>query len=98
VVNHILIQRERRVLPGSLDRWSDPAGDGGDLKGAPLSPPVAALAGFAGDGDLAPGQGRELGVQARLVALDGEQVVRAAAGQVSRELDLIAKELKRRKL
>jgi hypothetical protein len=35
-----------------------------------------------GYGDLPPGQGRELGEQARLVALDGEQVVRAAPGQV----------------
>jgi hypothetical protein len=35
-----------------------------------------------GDRDLAPGQGRELGKQARLVALDGEQEMRAAAGQV----------------
>jgi hypothetical protein len=40
------------------------------------------LACLAGDRDLAPGQGRELGVQAGLVALDGEQVVRVAPGQV----------------
>lgn len=43
---------------------------------------MPSLAGVAGEGYLAPGQGGELGVQAGLIALDGEQVVRAAPGQV----------------
>jgi len=43
---------------------------------------VAALAGLAGYRDLPPGQGCELGEQAGLVALDGEHVVRTAAGQI----------------
>jgi len=41
----------------------------GDLQGAPLGAAVAALAGLAGDGDVQPGQGGELGVQAGLVRL-----------------------------
>src|SRR6516165_11933232 len=36
--------------------------------------PVTAAAGVAGDRHLAPGQGLELGVQAGLVAFDGEEV------------------------
>jgi hypothetical protein len=39
--------------------------------------------GVAGDRHLAPGQGLELGVQAGLVAFDGEDVVRAAAGRAA---------------
>jgi hypothetical protein len=49
-----------------------PGGDGGDFEGAPLGAAVAFLPGAAGDGDLAPGQGGELGVQPGLVALDQE--------------------------
>ena len=60
-----------------------PGGHDGHLERAPLGPPVPALAGLAGDWHLAPGQGRELGEQARLVAFDGEQVMRAAPGQVA---------------
>jgi hypothetical protein len=41
---------------------------------------VAFLPRPAGDGDLPPGQLGELGVQARLVALDGDHVMRAALG------------------
>jgi hypothetical protein len=37
----------------------------------------------AGDWHVAPGEGGELGVQAGLVALDDQQVVRSAAVQVS---------------
>ena len=63
-------------------REGQPGGHGGDLEGAALITAVPALAGLVSDGDLAPGQGRELGEQARLVALDGEQETRAAPGQV----------------
>ena len=42
----------------------------------------------AGHRNLAPGQRRELGVQAGLVALDDQQVVRAAPGQVGGVLTL----------
>ena len=59
-----------------------PGGHGGDLEGAAFLAAVAALAGLMGDGNLPPGQGGELGVQAGLVALDGEQVIRAASGQI----------------
>ena len=38
------------------------------------------IAGLISDRDLTPGQGGELGVQAGLVALDGEQVMPAALG------------------
>ncbi len=71
---------DRPFFPGSLRRHDldglrgvrerQPGGHGGDLEGAPLSPPVPALAGVAGYWDLPPGQGRELGIQAGLVALD----------------------------
>jgi hypothetical protein len=50
------------------------------FKGAPFGTGVAPLAGVAGDRDLAPGQIGELGVQAGLVALDGDHVMRAALG------------------
>jgi hypothetical protein len=52
----------------------------GDLQGALFGAAVAFVPGLAGDGDLPPGQGGQLGVQAGLVALDGDQVVRAALG------------------
>jgi hypothetical protein len=63
-------------------REGQPGGHGGDLQDAALVTAMASLTGVIGDGDLPPGQGGELVVQARLVALDGEQVMRAAAGQV----------------
>jgi hypothetical protein len=63
-------------------------GDGGDLQGAVLAAAVTAAAGVAGDRHLAPGQGLEQGVQAGLVAFDGEDVVRAAAGRVAGVLAL----------
>jgi hypothetical protein len=60
-----------------------PGCDGGDLQGAPFGAAVAFVPGLVRDGVLPPGQGGELGVQAGLVALDGDQVVRAAlSGQV----------------
>ena len=62
-------------------REGQPGGHGGDFEGAALIAAVATPAGVMGDWDLPPGQGCELGEQARLVALDGEQVVRAAPGQ-----------------
>jgi len=52
------------------------------FRGAPLGAAVAALAGLVGDRDVAPGQGGKLGVQSGLVALDDQQVVSAAPGQV----------------
>ena len=41
---------------------------------------MAALAGVVGDRDLVPGQGCELGMKGGLVALDSDQVMRAALG------------------
>jgi len=61
-------------------REGQAGGHGGDLHGAPLRAPVAPFAGGMSDRDLAPGQLSELGVQAGLVGLDGEQVMRAALG------------------
>jgi hypothetical protein len=50
------------------------ASHGGGLQAANLGAAVAAVAGVVGDGDLAPGQGGELVVQAGLVGLDDQQV------------------------
>ena len=47
-----------------------PGRDDPDLQGAPFRTAVAFVSGLAGDGDLPPRQGGELGVQAGLVALD----------------------------
>jgi len=63
-------------------RKSDPDGHCGDLHGARLQPAVAFAAGHVNRRDVAPWQGLELGVQGGLIALDREQVVRAAAGQI----------------
>jgi hypothetical protein len=49
-----------------------PGRDGGDLQGAPFGAAMTFLAGLVRDGDLPPGQGGELGVQAGLVALNQE--------------------------
>ncbi len=49
-----------------------PSGHGSDFEGAALITAVSPLAGLMGYGDLPPGQGRELGEQAGLVALDQE--------------------------
>jgi hypothetical protein len=51
-------------------REGQPGSCAGDLEGAPLVPAMAAVAGAAGDRDVAPGQACELGAQFRLVALD----------------------------
>src|SRR5674536_306861 len=45
-------------------RKAQSGGDGGDLQGAPFGPSVAGCASVVPDGDLAPGQGSESGVQA----------------------------------
>ena len=58
-----------------------PRGHGRDFQGAPLGAAVAAVVLDIGSRYLAPGQGGELGVQAGLVALDGDQVVRAALNE-----------------
>src|SRR5664280_1626321 len=50
-------------------RKAQSGGDGGDLQGAPFGPSVAGCASVVPDGDLAPGQGSESGVQVRLVPL-----------------------------
>jgi hypothetical protein len=44
------------------------AGDGGDLQPAEFDPAVAAVAGVVSDGDVAPGQGLELVVDAGWLA------------------------------
>jgi hypothetical protein len=59
-----------------------PSGHGGDFQDAPLGAAVPAFPLGIGDRHVAPGQGGELGVQAGLVALDDQQVVRTAPGQV----------------
>jgi hypothetical protein len=55
-------------------------GHGGDFQGAPLGAAVPAFPLGIGGRHVAPGQGSELGVQAGLVALDDQQVVRASPG------------------
>jgi hypothetical protein len=69
-------------------REGQPAGDGGDLEGAPLAAAVPAFPPVIRGRHVTPGQRGELGVQAGLVALDGDRVVRAAAGQVAGVLAL----------
>ena len=53
----------------------------GDFEGAPFGAAVAAFPLVIRFRHVAPGQGGKLGVQAGLVALDDQQVVRAAPGQ-----------------
>lgn len=48
----------------------------------PFGAAVSLFPAVAGHRDLAPGQGGELGIQAGLVALDDQQVVGTAPGQV----------------
>jgi len=60
---------------------SQPGGHGGDFQGAPLSAAVPAVTLDVSGRDLAPGQAGELSVQAGLVALDGQDVARAALGR-----------------
>jgi hypothetical protein len=74
---------ERLAFPVRRDglggvREAQPGGHGGDLEGAPLVLAVTALAGVGCGRDVAPGQGRELAAQLRLVVLHGQDVVRAA--------------------
>jgi hypothetical protein len=66
---------------------ASPAATAGNLHDTALVTAVTALTGLAGNWDLLPGQRRELGVQARLVALDGEQVVRPADRTAGRRAD-----------
>ena len=61
---------------------ASPPGHRGDLEGAPLGAAVPAFPLVIGHRYVAPGQGGELGVQAGLVALDDQQVLSAAPGQV----------------
>ena len=64
-------------------REGDSGGHGGDFQGSPLGPAVRPVVLDVGGRDLAPRQPGELGMQAGLVALDGDQVMRAALpGQV----------------
>ena len=65
-----------------------PAGDGGDLQGAPLGAAVPALAALVSDRDFPPGQGGKLGTQAGLVSFDRDHIVRAAPGKVAGVLPL----------
>lgn len=64
-------------------REGQPPGGGGDLQGAPLAAAVPAFFLVAGHRHVAPGQSGGLRVQAGLVALDGDHVMRAAAGKVA---------------
>jgi hypothetical protein len=52
--------------------------------------PYPLIANLVSDRDPAPRQGGELSVQAGLVALDGEQVMRAALASIFRVRDLLA--------
>jgi hypothetical protein len=63
-------------------------GHRGDLEGAPLGPAVTALSGLVSDRDVPPGQGGKLGIQAGLISLDRDQIVRAAPGEVAGVLTL----------
>jgi hypothetical protein len=54
----------------------------GDFEGAPFRAAVAAFPLVMRFRHVSPGQGGKLGAQAGLVALDDQQVVRAAANQV----------------
>jgi hypothetical protein len=56
----------------------DAGGDGQDLQGANLSAAVTAVGGAVGDRNESPGQAGQLLVQIGLVALDGQNPVRAA--------------------
>jgi hypothetical protein len=69
-------------------REGQPPGDGGDLEDAPLAAAVPAFPPVIRGRHVTPGQGGELGVQAGLVALDGDHIVRAATGQVAGVLAL----------
>ncbi len=79
-----LVSDLRRRVIGSRSgvREPDPGGDRDQFDRAGLRPAVALAAGQVPRGDLGPGQRGELAVQARLVAFDGEQVVRATPGEV----------------
>src|SRR5262249_48476624 len=88
-----LVPGQRSSAASDLDglggvREGDPGGHSGELEGAPLGAAVTFLPGVPGDGDLAPGQGFELGVQAGLVVFDGQDVVRVLAGD--QELGVLA--------
>ena len=61
---------------------SQPGLDGGDLEGAPLGAAVPAFPLVIGHRHVAPGKGGKLGIEVRLVALDDQQVLSAAPGQV----------------
>jgi hypothetical protein len=63
-------------LGGVRERQS--GGDRDGLEGAAFDPAVAAAILYVPGRDVFPGQGLELAEQAGLVALDGDQVVRAA--------------------
>jgi hypothetical protein len=52
------------------------------------SPAVTALSGLVSDRDVPPGQGGKLGIQAGLISLDRDQIVRAAPGEVAGVLTL----------
>lgn len=60
-------------------REGQPGGDGDRLQGAVLLPAVPAAALAVAGRDAAPGQVLKLGIQAGLVLLDGQDVVRALA-------------------
>ena len=72
---------------GDLDgeagvRESDTGGDFGEFHGPGLDPAVALVVGDVDSGDVFPRQRFQFAVQAGLVALHGQYVVRAAAVQV----------------
>jgi hypothetical protein len=75
----------RADAAGDLDRLGGvgeaQAGDGGDLQGADLDPPMAIVAGTVHGWDLPPRQPEELGVRGWLVGLDDQQVASAGVDQ-----------------
>ena len=91
-MDHFLLVRELRRAH-DLDGLGgvgegQPGGHSGDLQGPPFAAPMAAVTAVAGDRDITPGQGLELGVQTGLVALDREDVMRAPGCQVADVLTL----------
>jgi hypothetical protein len=80
----------RRVIwdgPGGVGE-GQPSGYRSDFEGAPFGAAVAAFGLVIRFRHVTPGQGGKLGVQAGLVALDDQLVVRAAPGQAGGVLTL----------
>jgi hypothetical protein len=69
-------------------READASGDGGGLERAVLFAAMPAVVLAGGDRDTTPGQVLDLGIQARLVLFDDQDVMRFLPGQELRMLAL----------